>query len=123
MDARCLLLLAVLVVGGCRRTQPALDIPAGDTATDLSWSADGACAAFTLSNKDGHSPMTTTRAAVLERGSSAYREIRLHAPRERFSTTFEGWESPGVARIRAMTLHGDVVARYSCETKALEVVR
>ena len=67
--------------------------------------------------------MTTTRAAVVERGSSSYREIRLPAPRERFSTTFEAWESPGVARIRVMTLDGDVVARYSCKTKALEVVR
>ena len=67
--------------------------------------------------------MTTTRAAVVERGSSAYREIRLPAPNERFSTMFDVWESPGVVRIRAMTLDGDVMARYSCKTKAMEVVR
>ena len=67
--------------------------------------------------------MTTTRAAFIERGSSAYREIRLPIPNERFSTTFEGWHAPGVARIRALTLDGEIVARYVCATRTLEVVK
>lgn len=67
--------------------------------------------------------MTTTRAAVVEKGSAAYREIRLPIPDERFSTLFEGWESPGVMRIRALTPNGDVSARYSCNTKLVEIVR
>ena len=119
---RKFLLMVVVALAACR-SERSITVPPEDVASELSWSADRACAAFTLSNKDGHSPMTTTRAAIVERGSSAYREIRLPAPRERFSTLFEGWESPGVARIRALTLHGDVVARYVCATKTLEVAR
>jgi hypothetical protein len=116
------LLLLFAAVVGCRR-EPSITVPPGDVASEVSWSADRACAAFTLSNKDGHSPMTTTRVGLIERGSSGYREIRLPAPNERFSTVFEGWQSPGVARIRALTLDGDIVARYVCATGMLEVVK
>ena len=86
-------------------------------------SPDGQWEALVLSDPEGHSPMTTTRVAVRRRGSSDYREVRLPPPDERFSTLIDGWESPGVLRIHATTLEGEVSARYFCATGRVEVIR
>ena len=86
-------------------------------------SPGGRCEAIVLSDPEGHSPMTTTRVAVRARGSSTYREVRLPAPNERFSTFMDGWESAEVLRIHATTLDGEVSARYSCATGVVEVLR
>lgn len=99
-----------------------VSVPPGDIAAEPSWSPDSRCAAMVLSNADGHSPMTTTRVVVVEPGSNAYRELRLPPPNERFSTMFERWEAPGVLRLHATTLDGDVSARYSCTTRKLEII-
>ena len=118
--------MAVLVSCG-RGVQPEkpavyIAVPPGDVAGEISWSPDNRCAAVVLSNKDGHSPMTTTRVVVVEPGSDAHREIRLPQPNEQFSTVFDRWESPGVLRLHATTLDSDVSARYSCISRKLEIV-
>ena len=118
-----MLFMAGLLTGCRQTTLPQIEAPAGDVAGELSRSPDGRCGAYSLSSRDGHSPMTTTRVAVVRAGVSEYREIRLPAPNERFSTTFEGWEAPGVMKIRGLTLDGDVIARYSCLTQLVEVVK
>jgi hypothetical protein len=100
-----------------------ISVPAGDVASVLSWSPDKRCAAFTVSNRDGHSPLTTTRVAIVEPGVSGYREIRLPEPNERFSTIFDRWESAGVLRLHATTLDQDVTARYSCSSRQLEIIK
>jgi hypothetical protein len=109
---------------GRRAETPQIDIsvPAGDVAGERSWSPDKRCAAVVLSNKDGHSPMTTTRVVVVEPGTDGYSEIRLPEPNKRFSTVFDRWEPPGVLRLHAATLDGDISARYSCTTRKLEII-
>ena len=110
--------------GNGRQTEAGISIsvPPGDVAGELSWSPDKQCAAAVLSNKDGHSPMTTSRVVVIEPGIDGYREIRLPEPNERFSTTFDRWEAPGVLRLHAITLDAEISARYSCTTRKLEIV-
>ena len=60
--------------------------------------------------------------AVVEPGVDGYREIRLPEPNERFSTTFDRWEAPGVLRVNASTLDADISARYSCISRKLEII-
>ena len=86
-------------------------------------SPGGRCDAIVLSDPEGHSPLTTTRVAVRPRGAGTFREVRLPAPAERFSTYFDGWESGDVLLLHASTLDGDVRARYSCATGKVEVLR
>jgi hypothetical protein len=121
--------VAFLLTACSRAPQPAaqplsisLAVPDGDVAGEVSWSPDRRCAAVVLSNRHGHSPITTTRVAVIEPGVDGYREIRLPEPNERFSTMFDRWEGPGVLIIRATTLDRDISARYSCSSRTLEVV-
>jgi len=99
-----------------------ISVPSGDVAGELSWSPDRRCAAFVISNRDGHSPLTTTRVGVVEPGVDGYREVRLPAPNERFSTILERWESPGVLRVHATTPDAELSARYSCSSRKLELI-
>jgi hypothetical protein len=108
--------------GPAERGTADIIVPAGDVAGELSWSPDRRCAAVVLSNKEGHSPMTTTRVAIVEPGVAGYREVRLPEPNARFSTTLEKWEAPGVLRVHAATLDGEISARYSCSSRKLEII-
>ncbi|MDX2152554.1 MAG: hypothetical protein SFV54_17575 [Bryobacteraceae bacterium] len=117
-------------LGGCGKQQQEasppnirISLPPDDEAGELSWSPDARWAALTVFNKDGHSPMTTTRVIVVRPGIEGYREIRLPPPHERFSTTFERWEAPGVLRVRATTLEDDgLQARYFCGSGRVELL-
>ena len=126
--ANAALLMVVALVASCSR-EPKLgthanpiSVPAGDVAGEMSWSSDRRCAAFVISNRDGHSPLTTTRVGVVEPGVDGYSEIRLPAPNERFSTIFDRWESPGVLRMHATTPDTEISARYSCSSRKLELI-
>jgi hypothetical protein len=119
-------LLVVAAGLGCGRrapTEPALNLAAGQVASAASRSPDGSCVAIGVSDAEGHSPLTTSSVAVARRGDARYQELRLPPPDERFSTLVDRWEQPGVLRIRATTLDGDVAARYTCATERMEVIR
>jgi hypothetical protein len=100
-----------------------ISVPPGDVASAVSWSPDKRCGALMVSNRDGHSPLTTTRVAIVEPGASGYREIRLPEPNEGFSTVFDRWEGAGVLRLHATTLDQEVAARYSCSSRQLEIIK
>jgi hypothetical protein len=118
--AAVLILLAAVL--GCGR-EPRITLAAGQVASAPTWSPDGRCVALVVSDAEGHSPLTTTHVAVARAGDASFGELRLPAPNERFSTLLEQWESPGVLRVRAITLEGEVQARYRCDTGQLEIVR
>jgi hypothetical protein len=125
--ALAVLAMAAFLVACGSGTEPekravSIAVPPEDVAGEISWSPDNRCAAVVLSNKDGHSPMTTTRVVVVEPGIDAYREIRLPQPNERFSTVFDRWEAPGVLRLHATTLESEISARYSCTSRKLEII-
>ena len=98
-------------------------VPPGHTTSDVSWSPGHRCAAFNIMDAEGHSPMTTTRVAVASAATKGYQELRLPPPNQIFSTFIDQWESPGVLRIRATTLDGDLHALYYCDTHRLIYVR
>ncbi|HET8547966.1 MAG TPA: hypothetical protein VFL57_08180, partial [Bryobacteraceae bacterium] len=120
-------LLVTLAAGlGCGHrdpAQPQMTVGAGQVGSAPSWSPDRSCVAVVVSDAAGHSPMTTTYVAVARAGDSRYRELRLPPPDERFSTFLDKWEGPGVLRIRATTLDGEVAARYRCGADRVEVLR
>ena len=132
LSMRAVLLVLVVLAGCTRRQAPAVEIAndavyvahqrafsiAGeDEVTQVQWSPAKRCVAFTLANREGHSPLTTTRVMLARADGSGVREVRLPPPDERFSTRLVRWESGEALVVGATTLDSERLLRVDCEAR------